>query len=96
MLLPSLAKRLAPETAKTLTCVSPVLATVHCVPLLVERNTPIEVPAKRFAPLTAREYTSVPVKPELTAAQVAPLLVERKTPPPKVPAKRFVPLTARD
>jgi len=31
----------------------------------------------------------------LTAVQLVPLLVERKTPPPKVPAKRFVPEIAR-
>jgi hypothetical protein len=32
--------------------------------------------------------------PELAAAQLLPMSVERKT-PPSVPAKRFVPLTAR-
>ncbi|MCK7528689.1 MAG: hypothetical protein MZV64_69595 [Ignavibacteriales bacterium] len=36
--------------------------------------------------------TVVPVKPELTAVQLVPLLVERKT-PLEVPAKR---LSARD
>jgi hypothetical protein len=32
---------------------------------------------------------------QAVAVQLAPLLVERKTPPPQVPAKRFVPLTAK-
>src|SRR5512137_950113 len=34
-------------------------------------------------------------KPELTAFQLAPLLVERKAPPFQVPAKRLEPLTAK-
>ena len=37
----------------------------------------------------------VSVKPVLTAVQLVPLFVERKTPPTKVPAKRFEPETAR-
>ena len=42
-----------------------------------------------------RAQTEGLVKPELTAVQLAPLLVEKKTPPPSVPAKRCVPLAAR-
>jgi len=68
---------------------------VQLVPLLVERKTPLSVPAKRFEPLTVRAETFVFVRPLLTAVQLVPLLVERKTPPPQVPAKRFVPLAAR-
>ena len=34
------------------------------------------------------------IKPELTAIQLPPLSVDRKTPPP-VEAKRFVPIKAR-
>ena len=60
-------------------------------------HTPLPlVPAKRFVPKTARELTSVyGGKPLLTAVQLAPLFVERKT-PPKVPANRLVPKTAKD
>ena len=47
-------------------------------------------------PETVRDQTSKFVKPLLTAVQLAPLLVERKTPPPSVPAKRLVPETVRD
>jgi hypothetical protein len=43
---------------------------------------------------TARVRTEVFVKPVLAVVQLAPLFVERKT-PPLVPAKRFVPETAR-
>ena len=53
------------------------------------------VAAKRFASATARDETySVHPKPELTAVQLVPLLVERNT-PPSVAAKMFVPLTAK-
>ena len=62
-------------------------AAVHLVPLLVERKTPPpSVPAKRFAPdpplpgLIARDKTKVFVRPRLTAIQLAPFFVERKTP----------------
>ncbi len=47
-----------------------------------EKNAAAQVPAKRFVPLTARAKTRVFVKPVLTAVQLVPLLVERKTPPP--------------
>ena len=55
------------------------------------------MPAKRFVPLTARALTTEFVRPELTAVQLVPLLVERKTLPypTEVPAKIFVPLIAR-
>ena len=36
------------------------------------------------------------VNPVFTAVQLAPLFVDRNTPPPFVPAKRFVPDTASD
>jgi hypothetical protein len=67
--------------------VKPVLTAVQIVPLLVERNTPSRVPAKRPAcppgrsvPETARDMTSMFLKPVLTALQLVPLLVERNTP----------------
>jgi hypothetical protein len=56
------------------------------------------VPAKRFVPITARAWTSVSRgsgNPALTAFQLAPLFVVKKTPPPPVPAKRFLPITAK-
>jgi hypothetical protein len=34
--------------------------------------------------------------PDLTAFQLVPLLVVRKTPPPPVPTKTFVPEVAKD
>jgi hypothetical protein len=43
----------------------------------------------------AKDETEVLVNPVLTAVQLIPLLVERKT-PPSVPAKRFVSLTAKE
>jgi hypothetical protein len=50
----------------------------------------------RFSPLTAREKTDVEIgRPELVDAQLAPLVVETKT-PASVPAKRFVPINARE
>jgi hypothetical protein len=58
-------------------------------------HNPLLLPAKRFVPETARVKMEVSGKPELTAVQLVPLLVERKT-PPRVPAKRFAPETARD
>ena len=72
------------------------MTAVQIVPLFVERNTPTEVPAKRFVPLTAREKTSEAVRPESIGLQLAPLFVERKAPLLYVPANRCVPLTARD
>jgi len=81
----------------------PVSTLLQFVPLLVERKTPPQVPAKRFvepatpeAGETARALTVRSVKPVLTAFQLAPLSVERKTPVRSVPAKRFVPETIRD
>jgi hypothetical protein len=74
---------------------NPSLTAVQLVPLLVERKTPpVDVPAKRFVPLTARHDTVVSVKPEWAGVQHVPLLVDRKT-PPEVPAKRFALLTVR-
>ena len=55
---------------------------------------PPRVPANKFEPETAREYTAVYVNPKLTALQLLPLLEERNT-PLAVPAKRVVPETAR-
>jgi hypothetical protein len=65
------------------------------VPSFAERKTPPSVPAKRFVRNSRKVWTTEFVKPVLTAFQVKPLSVERKTPPPLVPAKRFVPETAR-
>lgn len=48
------------------------------------------VPAKRFEPLIARDQIVVSGKPVLTADQLVPLLVERKTPSPQVPANNLV------
>jgi hypothetical protein len=50
---------------------------------------------------TARDRTFICVNPVLTALQLVPLFVDRKTPSPSVPAKRFIPPaplgeTARD
>lgn len=60
---------------------------VHPAPLLVERNTPAEFPAKRFVPVRAEERTPLFAgRPLLTSLQFVPLFVERKT-PPAVPAK---------
>ena len=96
------AKRVVPEMArdKTRLFFKPVFTQV--VPLFVKRNTPSQVPAKkpacpagRFMPAPplvdamARADTEVFVNPVLT--QVAPLLVERKTPLSEVPAIRFDP-----
>jgi hypothetical protein len=44
-------------------------------------RTPPRVPAKKFVPETAKDQTSIFVKLVLTAVQLVPLLMERKTPP---------------
>ena len=62
--------------------------------MFVERKMPLSVAAKRFVPLTARDKTMLFVSPELTAVQLAPLLVVRNIPLP-VPAKRFAPEAAK-
>ena len=114
------AKRFDPLIAKHMTFVSgsPKLTAVQFVPLSVERKTPppiIPSPlpfmlTKRVVSMTrkhwTRKYSVGDIgRPVLTVVQRAPLLVERKTPPPRhcepshadaVPAKRFVPLTAKD
>src|SRR5262245_32121319 len=73
----------------------PRLIAVQLSPRLAERKMPSSsVPAKRVVPLTASERTCVPDgSPVLTAAQLSPRFVVRKT-PPSVPAKRFVPIAA--
>ena len=53
------------------------------------------LPEKRFVPLTAKGPTKVLGKPVFTAAQLLPLLVDKKT-PALVPAKIFVPLRANE
>ena len=68
----------------------------------LDRETPFGVPAKRlesptpFAIVASDKMMFVSARPELTAIQLMPLLVERKSPPKTVPAKRFVPETTRD
>ncbi len=59
-------------------------------------HTPLlDIPAKRFASLTARAFTVVFVKPVLTLSQRTPLFVERKT-PFEVATKTFVSEKVRD
>ena len=61
-----------------------------------KRHTPPPyVPAKMLLSMTAREWISVYMRPELMAAQFVPLSVERNT-PLSVPAKMLLPLTLRD
>jgi len=63
--------------------------------LLVDKKIPpLNVPANNSVPYTAKEITTLFVKPESTAVQFVPLSVDRKT-PFIVPAKRLVPETAR-
>src|SRR5437667_8543483 len=67
----------------------PLLTGVQLSPLSVDRQTPLNVPAKMW-PLTAliaSARTFVAVSPLLTPVHVSPLSVERKIPPPWVPTK---------
>src|SRR5262245_41594713 len=88
---------------------SPVLTAVQLSPWSVERKTAltgpergvVDIPAKRFVPLTANAVTGALVgKPALTRVQLPPWFVERKTPlsliRPPVAAKMFVPTTANE
>ncbi|MCC6866806.1 MAG: hypothetical protein IT280_11685 [Ignavibacteria bacterium] len=60
-------------------------------------KTAFKTPANRLEPKTDKEYTLLlAANPVFTAIQFAPLLVDRKTPPPYVPAKRFVPETTSE
>jgi len=56
----------------TFAFVKSVLAANQLVPSLVERKTPLPVPAKRFVSETAK--VEKPGRPELAAFQFAPLL----------------------
>ena len=76
------------------------ITSTQLIPLSVERKTLFrfadpDADAKILVPLTPRALTLVNIKPELTAFQFAPPVVERNTPPPLVPAKRLVPIQVR-
>ena len=88
------ANRFVPETARACTTVfaKPELADVQLVPLFVVTKAPPLVPAIRVVPYKTPPYTTYGpdkakaltvlfVTPEFAAVQLAPLFVERKTPP---------------
>ncbi len=60
-----------------------------------KKNAAAISPGKEIRAGDGKSIDIVFVKPVLTAVQLVPLLVERKTPPRSVPAKRFVPETAK-
>src|SRR3954467_1496485 len=76
--------------ASTKSLVSPLFTAVQLAPLLVDKNTPLSVPAKTLLPLTINELIIVPVKPLLAAVQLVPLLEDTNTPPPYVPTNTVV------
>ena len=92
--------------ARTKVCVRPVLmlpTLVQLAPLSFDRNTPPpKVPAKRFVPLMASDWTLLFVKlfggVPLASVQFVPLSVDKKTPLWPVPTKilLFVPSKTND
>src|SRR5437867_9122373 len=65
-------------------------------PLFVERKTPFPcVPARSTVPNRDSVFTVVFVNPEFAADHVAPLFVDRKT-PPAVPANKEVPFATKE
>ena len=79
---------------KTVVCDKPVFTAFQATPLLVDKKTPSNVPAKILLPHTAIAGTIASIK--VVASQLLPLFDELYTPKPSVPAKILVPLTARD
>src|SRR5579883_566976 len=74
---------------------SPATRDSQLVPLFVETYTPLPVPAYNVVFWNAREYTFISPKPLFLACQLAPLSVERNTPPPCEAANKFPPLCTK-
>ena len=88
--------RLGPMATRALTGLpTELLAKDQLMPLSEDRRMlPLDVPAKRLAPIVAKQLMSVLGNPVLTDVQLVPLLVERKI-PVRVPATTLEPTTAR-